>query len=446
MSRTITRAVSVLAVLALAGAGAACGDDGTGSAAPAPAESFDVEALGLWDDGPCDPSLEPLRVGVMTVFESPVISLESHALALEASAEAFNARGGANGACIEVHPCDDGANTDQSVECVRRLDDEGIVATVNDLGTAGQAEVSAAMADAGIPRVASNVSNVDWGDQNAYPLDASGTGFIFLMPQGLIEEELTSIGVVRVDLAAASALHGLLASIYEGEAEFPIDVPVAQGTTDYSQFVLAAEDAGADSIALALGESEGLQVVRAGQQLGTDLVFGSSLSTLDHATVADLGEFAEQIVLLHSFPPATFDLPVYEVLRADLAASGDESLEPQNLQGTAMRSWIGLYALLWMIRDTGMTEFTREGITAMLDEAVDVPMLDIFDGEDWTPAYNHPGLFQRAGMNHWAVWRWDPDAEAPGGLDGNFVEGASIVFDDVMCGTPFGAPEPCPPG
>ena len=31
-----------------------------------------------------------------------------------------------------------------------------------------------------------------------------------------------------------------------------------------------------------------------------------------------------------------------------------------------MRSWIGLYALLWMIRDAGMTDFTREGITAML--------------------------------------------------------------------------------
>ena len=82
----------------------------------------------------------------MTVFESPVLSLESHALALEASAEAFNARGGANGSCIEVTTCDDGADTDQSVACVRTIDDAGVVATVNDQGTAGQAEVSAAMA------------------------------------------------------------------------------------------------------------------------------------------------------------------------------------------------------------------------------------------------------------------------------------------------------------
>ena len=79
------------------------------------------------------------------------------------------------------------------------------------------------------------------------------------------------------------------------------------------------------------------------------------------ATVADLGDFAEQMVFLWSFPPATFDLPVYEALRADLAASGEESLQPENLKASPMRSWIGLYALLKMIRDAGMTEFTREG-------------------------------------------------------------------------------------
>ncbi len=45
-----------------------------------------------------------------------------------------------------------------------------------------------------------------------------------------------------------------------------------------------------------------------------------------------------------------------------------------------MRSWIGLYALLKMIRDANMTTFTREGISQMLNEAKDVPMLDIFGG------------------------------------------------------------------
>jgi len=447
MSRNAFRMVAVLLSLTLV-AGACGGDDGAagndaGTTATEPGKSIDHEALGLWDDGACDPSKPKLPIGLMTVFESPVLSLESHALALEASAEAFNARGGANGSCIEVHACDDGATLDKSMACVREMDDAGVVVTVNDLGTAGQAEVSAAMAAAGIPRIGSNVSNQDWGDQNAYPLDASGTGFIFLMPQGLIEEDVTKIGIIRVDLAAASALKGLLAGIYEGEATFPMDVPVPAGTTDFTQFILAAEQAGAEGVALAVGEQEGLQIVRAGQQLGTELLIGSSLSTLGHATVADLGDFADQVVFLHSYPPATFDLPVYEALRSDLAASGEEALRPDNLQATAMRSWIGLYALIKMARDAKMTEFTREGVSAMLNGAKDVPMLGMFGGEDWTPSLNHPGVFQRAGTNTWNVWRWDAEAEAPGDLTGNFVKGAEINFDEVMCGTPIGAPEPC---
>ena len=65
----------------------------------------------------------------------------------------------------------------------------------------------------------------DWGDPNAYPMDASGTGVTFLMPQALIAAGAKKIGLIRVDLAAASALKGLLSSVYEGKATFPYDTP-----------------------------------------------------------------------------------------------------------------------------------------------------------------------------------------------------------------------------
>ena len=163
----------------------------------------------------------------MTVFESPVLSLKEQATALEASAKAFNARGGANGSCIEVTTCDDGANVDQAVACVRTLDEAGVVATVNDTTTAGSGDVSKAMAAAKIPRVAPNLSNEDWADPNAYPLDASSTGVVLLLPQALIQEGIKKIGVIRVDLAAASALVGILKQIYGDDgATFPYDVPV----------------------------------------------------------------------------------------------------------------------------------------------------------------------------------------------------------------------------
>jgi ABC-type branched-subunit amino acid transport system substrate-binding protein len=443
MSKGLFRFLALMSALALVAV--ACGgddDDGDDGASPTTTaeEAIDYEAIGLWDDGPCDEARDPLVLGLMTVFESPVLSLEDQALALEASAEAFNQRGGANGACIEVHTCDDGGTIDQAVDCAEQMEDLGVHATVNDQGTAGQKEVSDAMAAAGIPRVASNVVQEDWADPNAYPLDASGTGVVFLLPQALIENDVTKIGLIRVDLAAASALVGLLEGVYEGEATFPFDVPVPGGTTDYNQFILGAEEKGAEGVVLAIGEQEAIQVVKAGEQLGTELKIGASLGSFAHSTVTDLGEFADQMVFLWSFPPATADLPVYDALRADLAASGEESLQTENLKASPMRSWIGLYALLKMMRDANMQEFSGEAITTMLRAAKDVPMLDIFGGEDWTPDTNHPGLYKRAGTNHWQVWSWDGDAEGPGGLEGTFVPGAEMSFDEVLCGSIFGAP------
>src|SRR5262249_53522622 len=177
-------------------------------------------------------------------------------------------------------------------------------------------------------------------------------------------------GLIRVDLAAASALVGLMGQLYSKEgATFPYDVPVPAGTTDFTQFILGADKKGTGGVELALGENEAVQVVKAGQQLATKQLIGSSLGTFSHKSIADLGDFSKQMVFLWSSPPATVDVPVYKALRADLASSGQESLQPDNLKASPMRSWIGLYALLRMIRDAKMTTFTRDGITTMLQQA-----------------------------------------------------------------------------
>ncbi|MBV9950444.1 MAG: ABC transporter substrate-binding protein [Acidimicrobiia bacterium] len=446
MSKRRGRLLALMVALALVAAACGGSDDNKkegdgGSKSKVSTEKIDYKSIGLWDDGPCDASKPPLKVGLMTVFESPVLSLKDQATALEVSAKAFNKRGGANGSCVQVTTCDDGGNTDQAVSCVRKIDNAGVMATINDQGTAGQAEVSAAMAKAKIPRVASNVTQDDWGDPNAYPMDASGTGVTFLLPQGLVEQGSKKIGLIRVDLAAASAMKGLLADAYKGKAQIVYDTPVPGGTTDYTQFILGAQQAGSDGVELALGDNEAVQVVKAGQQLSTKMLIGSSLGTFSHKDVEDLGDFSKQMVFMWSYPPATVDLPVYKALRQDLASTGEEDLQPENLKASPMRSWIGLYALLKMIRDAKMKSFTREGLSKMLNDAKDVPMLDIFGGEDWTPSMDHPGIYKRAGTNTWGIYRWDANAKAPDGLKGNFVAKGKVSFDKTLCGTIFGAPK-----
>ena len=51
-----------------------------------------------------------------------------------------------------------------------------------------------------------------------------------------------------------------------------------------------------------------------------------------------------------------------------------------------------------------------------------------------------PASTSGPGTNHWATYTWDADAKAPDGLEGNFVEKSKISFDEVLCGSIFGAP------
>jgi hypothetical protein len=213
-------------------------------------------------------------------------------------------------------------------------------------------------------------------------------------------------------------------------------------TADYSQCPLGASGAGTGGVQIALGEQEAVQVVKAGQQVSTQQVVSAALGSWSHKSVKDLGDFAKQTVFTWSFPPATSDLPVYKALRADLAASGDDTLKPENLKSSAMHSWIGLYAFLRAIRDNKTTDLSRAGITKLMKTAKNVPMLDMFGGESWTPNLDHPGIVKRAGMNHWATYKWDPNAKTAG-FDGNFVQSHEFDFDKVLCGSPLGGPPPC---
>ena len=103
------------------------------------------------------------------------------------------------------------------------------------------------------------------------------------------------------------------------------DAPVPAGTTDYNQFILGAQDAGVEGVSLSLGEQEAVQVLRAADQLDSDLQIALGTGTFSHQAAAELGDFAENMVFDNAFPPATVDVPVYAALRADLAASGEDA-------------------------------------------------------------------------------------------------------------------------
>ena len=101
------------------------------------------------------------------------------------------------------------------------------------------------------------------------------------------------IAVDNPQIAALPAIMGTMAKAYG--AEIVGVSKVAAGTTDFQQYVLAAQDGGADGVIMPLGKNEAVQVMQAAQQLGTKLKFSSSLGTFGTKDVKDLGAIAKQM-------------------------------------------------------------------------------------------------------------------------------------------------------
>jgi branched-chain amino acid transport system substrate-binding protein len=381
--------VAVLCVLALVAG--ACTEDSDDSASEDADEETDgeVERSGLLpDDGPCDPELEPYPIGIMTVFESQILSLIDQVNAAEASVEAFNGRGGIGGHCMELTTCDTQFEPNGELDCARQFVDDGIVATVNDTTGANPEGVIEVTEPAGLPRVGISPGTEELQAENSYPTTGGGVGTTFIMASTLGRAGVADFAMIHVDTPQIQLLPDIAAPLFEANGmELQAMVPVPAGTTDYQQFVLAAEDAGAEGAMLPLGEGEAAQVLTAAEQLGTDLTFAVSLGSFGQADVVEMGDFAGQVVFNSEVPPATASLDEWPVLAdviADLSASGEPELQRDQIKASPIRSWLAVNALVEVVEQFGdPDDVSREAVTAALEEAQDVEMYGLVP--PWTP-------------------------------------------------------------
>jgi branched-chain amino acid transport system substrate-binding protein len=379
--------VCVLALVA-----GACTEDspgGEGSSGVDEGAGAEVERSGLLtDDGPCDPSLPAYPLGIMTVFESPLLSLIDQVDGAEAAVEAFNGRGGIGGHCMELQTCDTELDPNGEVDCARDLTEAGVVATVNDTTAANPTGVIEVTATAGLPRVGVSPGTDELMASNSFPISGGSVGTTFMMISALARSGVERMAMIHVDTPQIQALPTVAAPLFEANgAELTEMIPVPAGTTDFQQFVLAAEDSGADGAMLALGEAEAIQVLNAAEQLGTDLTFSLSLGSFGQADVEEMGDFAEQVVFNSEVPPATVpldDWPIMGDVVADLAASGAPELQRDQLKSSPIRSWMAVYALIEVVEQFGdPDDISREAITAALESAQEVDFHGLIP--PWTP-------------------------------------------------------------
>jgi ABC-type branched-subunit amino acid transport system substrate-binding protein len=355
----------------------------------------------LPDNGPCDKSLPKVHLGLITVVESPVLSLGDQADAAEASVKAFNKRGGVGDHCMEITICDDGADANQATVCAREFADSDIVATVNDTTAFGTEDVVEILEAAGIPRIGVSPSFPELNSPITYAIGGGGAGNTFMMVPPLARSGVEKIYMIGFDSPQIDALPATMQTMFDAYGvEFLGVSKVPAGTTDFQQFILAAEDAGAEGVILPLGENEALQVLQAAQQLGTDLEFSASLGTFGQADVEAMGDFAEQIHFNSEVPPVTGSTkkwPILPTVIKDLSASGKKELTKNQLKSSPLRSWIAVYHFVTIMDQSGDidviagsdTAAARAAVTAALNSATEVDTFGLIP--PWTP--NQEGGF-----------------------------------------------------
>ena len=366
------------------------------------------------NEGPCDKSLPKIQVAAIIVGETPTLDLQDQADALTSSGKAFNSKyNGVGGHCVAITICDPGVDPNKTADCARQVAESDAVATLNDTDAGGPALAIDILEPAGVPRIDISPATEELSSPISYVIGAGGVGTTFMMVPPLTKAGFKKIYLIGVDLPAIDALKsimGTMAKAYGAEIVGLSKVPA--GTTDYQQFITAAEDAGADSVMLPLGDNEAKQVLQAAKQLGSKLDFSVSWGTFGKSDIAALGNFAKQMHFNAEIPPATASdktWPVLKPLTADIAKGGPKENQRASLKSSPMRSWIALWHLKTIAEQYADPDnLTRESMTAAMNEAADVDTFGLIP--PWTP--NKPsnilgGAFTRVSNPWYFYGTWD---------------------------------------
>jgi len=383
----------------------ACGDDKKSSSTTLGSSSSNATSAGsgtsqpakpagvLPNNGPCDAAKPPIKLATFTVIESPVLSLQDSADAGEAAVAGFNKRGGIGGRCMQLTICDSKGDPNKETACARDVVSSGAVATLNDNAIFAPDAVRTILAAAGVPRVAQNPQPADLTMTGVYSLDGGGAGTTFITVPACAVNGHKKIAAIHVDTPTIGPLFAALAPMLKAYgAELVAKIPVPAGTTDYSQFTLAAQSAGATCVMVVLGQNEAVQVLRAAGELKSSLAFSGSAASFSNDSLKSLGAVAEKMYLNGATPPLVSDYsrwPVLADLQADFDASGKANLKKDAVQINAIPPWEGVLAFTQIIEKFGdPTNVTRATVAAAVKAAKDINMYGLIP--NWTPTATSP--------------------------------------------------------
>ena len=384
------------AFVALATVAAGCSSSGkstsgatTSTTAGAPPADF--VALGGWKDPACNPSQPKVVVGISAPLDVAGTSLKDYVDGTQAAVSAFNGRGGITGRCLDLKVCDGKGDGPTELSCARQeTEDKTMVAGLASTFLAGEGDAYQLFQSAGLAQIGAQVTQPGaWNSPVSYEFTMGGSGTLLAgMPA------LKSVGVTKfVIFVPASGQVGALAAFANPLVKAlgmnlleTIQIPPT--AVEFTQFVLAAQNKGAEGGVLALPGNVGGQVIDAADSLSSKLKLSSSWGTFSQKGVTGLAAtISKNMAFTDAVPPVVANSPrwpIFNVIIDDFKASGKADLTAGSITAQATNGWLSVYALVKVMRDAKATDITRASVKTAFDQAKNIPMFDLVP--PWTPS------------------------------------------------------------
>lgn len=332
-----------------------------------------------------------VKVGMIAPITSPTAANPDQGEAFKAAATAFNKRGGlgANGNRIKAVVCDSHGDANGEVDCARKMVDDGVVATINNLVYNDPAGVEDVLTSAGIPQIGGGTIGTESKATQAvsFPLSTGIIGAYQADAVGFEARGKTKVVLVRTDAATGSGFRSFISPSFEAAGvEVVGDVPIATGSTEYSSYVAQIKRFDPDAVLLAIDDTAATQLMSAMTSLNYKVLLGGHPGTFTLSSLRKFKSLTKGTLLAESFPYPTLNnvkrFPGLKQFFADMKASGKAILDPKKLQPTSFYPWI---AMLGFVNATKSVDtFTKESVIQGLKDAQDVDLMGL--APPWTPS------------------------------------------------------------
>ena len=330
-----------------------------------------------------------VKVGMIAPITSPTAANPDQGEAFKAAVAAFNKRGGlgTNGARMQAVVCDTKGDANGEVDCARRMVDEGVVATINDLVYNNPPGVSDVLQSAGIPRVGSGTTGTETPESLTFPLSTGIVGAYQADAVGFADRGKTKVVLVRTDAATGGGFKTFISPPFKAAGvDIVGDVAIATGSTDYAPYVADIQRSDPDAVVLAIDDTSAAQLIAAMEQLDFKVLLGGHPGTFPLDVLRKFKANTKGALLAESFPyPSQNNVKTFPGLKqffADMKASGKAILDPDKIQPTSLYPWVS--TLGFVNATKGLDSFTKETVVQALETVKDVDLMGL--APPWTPS------------------------------------------------------------